>query len=248
MDRIERSEQVYARLFGARDPGAHEDDPELMEMLRGLIFGDVFALGDLDDATRELLTIVLLATQQTLPQLRAHTGAALNVGLPPAQVREAIYQCAPFIGFPKTLNALAVVNEVFRDRGIELPLPPQATVSPAERYEAGRAQQEPLYGTAMRDNLADLPGEFAEAVPRLLTEFGFGDLYTRTGLAVATRELLVLGVLVALGDTPAQLRSHALGNLRVGTSKETLVAAIVHAFPYVGFPRAVNALRIVKDL
>lgn len=248
MDRIERSEETYARLFGPRDVTVHEDDPELMEMLRGLIFGDIFSLGDLDDRTRELITVVLLVTQQTLPQLGAHVGAALNVGITPLEVREAIYQCAPFIGFPKTLNALHVANEVFTQRGIELPLPSAATVGQEERYDAGHAMQFPLYGNAMRENLADLPGDWGQTVPRLLTEFCFGDLYTRTGLDVPTRELLVLAILVALGDAPVQIFSHAIGNFQAGNSKEKLVAVIVHAFPYVGFPRAVNALRIVKEL
>ena len=32
--------------------------------------------------------------------------AALNVGVSPVEIKEALYQCAPYIGFPKTLNAL----------------------------------------------------------------------------------------------------------------------------------------------
>ena len=50
---------------------------------------------------------------QTLPQLKSHTAACLNIGIKPAEVREAVYQCAPFIGFPKTLNAIAAMNETF---------------------------------------------------------------------------------------------------------------------------------------
>lgn len=51
--------------------------------------------------TREMLTVTSLAVQQTLPQLKAHINAALNVGVTPLEVRETLYQCAPFIGFPK---------------------------------------------------------------------------------------------------------------------------------------------------
>jgi hypothetical protein len=77
---------------------------------------------------RELITVTVLACLQTLPQLRSHTAAALNVGVQPVEIREAMYQLAPFIGFPRTLNAVAAVNEVFRERGITLPLPAQGTV------------------------------------------------------------------------------------------------------------------------
>ncbi|MGN7885447.1 carboxymuconolactone decarboxylase family protein [Dyadobacter sp. 22481] len=43
------------------------------------MFGEVFCIGNLDDKTRELVTITALITNQTLPQLTAHTNAALNV-------------------------------------------------------------------------------------------------------------------------------------------------------------------------
>lgn len=55
-------------------------------------------------------------------------------------------------------------------------------------------------------------------------------------------------VLAALGDMPVQVRSHGLGNLKLGTSKATLIAAMIHAFPYIGFPRALNAVRIIREL
>ncbi|MBD8042631.1 carboxymuconolactone decarboxylase family protein [Arthrobacter sp. Sa2BUA2] len=246
--RREQAEATYARLFGPRDRDAHQDDPELMEILRGFIFGDVFGTGVLDDQTRELITVTVLACLQTLPQLSAHTAAALRVGVPPVQIREAVYQLAPFIGFPRTLNAVAAMNTVFRDHSIELPLPAQGTVDDAARYQRGLAEQEPLYGTEIKDNLADLPQPFNEALPRFLTEFCFGDFYTRGGLTVAQRELLVLCALAAIGDTSAQLGPHGRACLQVGNSKTVIIAALVHCFPYAGFPRAVAAIRAVKDL
>ena len=142
------------------------------------------------------------------------------MGVTPIEIREAVYQCAPFLGFPKTLNGVAVINEVFADRGIELPLPDQATVAEDERFERGRAIQHPLYGDEIRDNLAALPEDLRGVVPRLLTEFCFGDFYTRSGLDVARRELLVLCLLAALGGADVQLRGPAAGNLKAGNSVE----------------------------
>jgi len=54
----------------------------------------------------------VLETNQTLPQLKAHVGAGLNIGLTPVEIKEAVYQCAPYIGFPKTLNSINEINEV----------------------------------------------------------------------------------------------------------------------------------------
>ncbi len=247
-DREALSEETYTELFGPRDPSAPDTDPEFGAILRKLIFGDVFRVGDLDHRTRELITVTCLAVNQTLPQLKAHAAAALNVGVTPIELREVIYTCATFIGFPRTLNALDVINEVFTARGIELPLTAQGTVSDDERYARGRKIQLPLYGDGMYNSLEGVPDELREAMPRLLTECGFGDFYTRDGLDLQTRELMVLVMLAALGDMPVQIASHGRGNLKVGNAKEKLIAAMIHAFPYIGFPRAVNAVRILKDL
>jgi 4-carboxymuconolactone decarboxylase len=242
------AEATYQRLFGPRDQSAAEDDPELMEILRRFIFGDVFDTGVLDDQSRELITVTVLACLQTLPQLKSHTAAALRVGVQPIQIREAIYQLAPFIGFPCTLNAVATLNDVFRAHEIELPLPDQGTVSDADRYSEGLAEQAPLYGNKIKDNLADLPQPFDELLPRFLTEFCFGDFYTRGGLTLAQRELLALCALAAIGDTAAQLGPRGRACIQVGSSKTAVVAALVHCFPYIGFPRAVAAVRAVKNL
>jgi len=175
MNRATLSDAKYRDLFGDRDASAPEDDPEFMTILRRLIFGEIFFIGDLDDQTRELITVVVLTTTQMLSQLKAHTGAALNVGVTPVEVREVVYQCAPFIGLPPTLNAIGVINEVFRSRGIDLPLPAQAAADEDERYDKGKAIQVPLYGDEIRNDLDDLPDELRDVVPRLLTEFCFGD-------------------------------------------------------------------------
>jgi 4-carboxymuconolactone decarboxylase len=247
-ERRAHAEATYERLFGPRDLAAPDDDPELMAILRGFIFGDVFDTGALDDQSRELITVTVLACLQALPQLRSHAGAALNVGVEPVAIREAVYQLAPFIGFPLTLNAVATINEVFRGRGIPLPLPEQGVVTDVERYPKGLAVQAPLYGNEIKDNLADLPEPFDRALPRFLTEFCFGDFYTREGLTLARRELLVLCALATIGDTAAQLGPHGLACLQTGNTKTEVVAALVHCFPYIGFPRTVAAIRAVKDL
>ena len=145
MDRIERCKKNYTELFGGEALTGQGTDPEMMDILQKFIFGEVFRTGDLDKKTRELITCTVLATMQTLPQLNAHAKAALNVGVTPIELREAIYLCAPFIGFPKTLNALNTINEVFKQQGIASPLERQATVTEEDRHEKGQAIQSRLY-------------------------------------------------------------------------------------------------------
>lgn len=248
MNREERTGQKMQELFHSPAAGEEGTDPEFMQILQRYIFGELCYTGRLDNRMRELVTITVLTVLNTLPQLKAHLGACLNVGCTPVELREAIYQCAPFIGFPKTLNAIGVLNEVLTAAGITLPLPKQGTVADGERYEKGLAIQKPVYGDEIKDRYTWLPKPFDEAVPRFLTEFGFGDFNTRTGLDQKTRELLTVIILAALGGAEVQVKSHVYGALKVGNTKEEVVCALVHASAYMGIPRLFNALNTCKEL
>lgn len=246
MDRIELCKENYTALFGGEALNGGGTDPEIMDILQKYIFGEVFRTGDLDIKTREMITCVCLATMQQLPQLKGHTGAALNVGVTPIELREAVYQCAPIIGFPKVLNAMTAVNEAFAERGIKVPLETQATVTEENRYEKGHEIQYPLYGDRMKEAMKDVPGGMGEKVARFLTEVHFGDFQTRSGLDTQTRELLTYCVLTVIGAEP-QLYAHLRANLKAGNSKERVTAAVIQCMPYIGFPAALKALNIIKD-
>jgi 4-carboxymuconolactone decarboxylase len=246
INRIEKAEKKYKELF-RQDIQASKTDPELMTILQRFIFGEVFSIGNLDDTTRELITITTLTVNQTLPQLTAHTNAALNIGVKPIAIRESIYQLAPFIGFPKVLNAIDTINAVFISRGMKLPLENTGIVKENERLQKGTEVQVPLYGSGMKEAMKDLPGDFNTAIPDMLTTSLFADFYTREGLDIKTRELLIYCALATLGGTERQMASHAVGNLKVGNSKETLLAAMVQCYPYIGFPRISNAINALKE-
>ena len=98
----------------------------------------------------------------------------------------------------------------------------------------------------MKQNMQDLPGEFAEVIPRILTELCFGDFYTREGLDIKTRELMIFCALATLGGTERQMASHAVGNLKVGNSKKRLFPLWSIVFPDIGFPRVSNAINVIK--
>ena len=248
MDRKERTEEKVQELFHMPAAGDEGTDGEFMQILQRYIFGDLCYTGSLDNRMRELVTITVLTTIQALPQLKAHLAACLNVGCTPVEIREVLYQCAPFIGFPRTLNAISAMNDVFQQNGIALPLPKQGTVTDQDRYDRGLAIQAPVYGTEIRDRYTWLPEPFDEAVPRFLTEFGFGDFNTRAGLDQKTRELLTVIILASLGGAETQVKSHVYGALQTGSTKEEVVCALVHAGAYMGIPRLFNALNACKDL
>ena len=246
MDRIEVCKQNYRTLFGGEALTGQGTDPEMMDILQKFIFGEVFQTGELTLKQREMITCITLATMQTLPQLKAHAGAALNVGVTPEELREVMYLTAPFIGFPKMLNAVATVNEVFTERGISLPLEKQGTVTEETRHEAGKAIQDKLYPGGIASVMEGVPGDMGKDVERFLTDYFFGDIYSRGALDLRTRELLGYCVLTTL-EAESQLHSHYHGNITAGNSPEILTAAVIQCLPYIGFPAAIKALRIIKE-
>ena len=245
MTRAQKADVVYKELFGS-ERGQSPTDPEFMEILQRNIFGEVFYTGNLSTKDRELITVVALSTLQTLPQLKAHVNAAFNVGNSPLEIREAIYQCAPYIGFPRTLNAIGVFNEVAKERGIKLPLDNASTTTDENRYEKGWEIQNQLYGDEVKKAMASLPDIYANVVPDTLTTFCFGDFYTRNGLSIKQRELLSLVVLTALG-AEKQLSAHVVGALKAGNDKETLLATMVQAIPYIGLANAMTTINLIKE-
>lgn len=246
MDRIEVCKQNYHTLFGGEALTGQGTDPEMMDILQKFIFGEVFQTGNLTLKQREMITCITLATMQTLPQLKAHAEAALNIGVTPEELREVMYLTAPFIGFPKMLNAVDTVNEVFKERGISLPIKKQGTVTENNRHEIGKTIQNRLYPGGIASVMEGLPADMGKHVEGFLTDYFFGEIYSRGALDLQTRELLGYCVLTTL-EAESQLHSHYHGNINVGNTPETLTAAVIQCLPYIGFPAAIKALRIIKQ-
>jgi 4-carboxymuconolactone decarboxylase len=97
--------------------------PDMAAYLVEYAFGDIYARPGLGLREREIAAVASLCTLgNALPQLRVHVQAALHVGCTPAEIVEIVMQVSVYAGFPAALNGLAVVREVFAERGIALPL------------------------------------------------------------------------------------------------------------------------------
>jgi 4-carboxymuconolactone decarboxylase len=99
-------------------------------------------------------------------------------------------------------------------------------------------------GRAVIDALAGI----APALGHHIAAFAFGDVYDRPGLDPRSRQLVTIGALTALGGCEAQLRVHVGAALTVGLTPDEIVEAVLHTSVYCGFPRALNAIFVVKDV
>ncbi|MFI6369306.1 carboxymuconolactone decarboxylase family protein [Nocardia sp. NPDC050630] len=96
--------------------------PDLQRFAVEFAYGDVHARSGLDMGSRELVILgVLIGLGGVEPQLEAHITTALNAGVPPTGVIEAIIQALPYAGFPRVLSAMTIARRVFADRKL-LPL------------------------------------------------------------------------------------------------------------------------------
>lgn len=207
-----------------------------------------------DDAARgvgisplqKYCALLAVVTTQALSQEAAEIAqAALKAGIEPIVIKEAVYQCAPYVGIGKVKASLSGVNEALKANGVPLPLPSQTRVNDANRRISGENTVLELNGDRMRQILAQVPKDEYELRVNDLYDFCFGDFYTRGGLSVKDRELVVFCAIAALGGCEPQLRSHIGANLRQGTTKAQLVEVLRVVLPYLGFPRTLNALNQV---
>lgn len=116
-----------------------------------------------------------------------------------------------------------------------------------DRYARGWAKLKEIDGQAgenVIENLQDIAPDFA----RLLIEFAFGDIYSRPGLDLKTRELAVVAALTAMGNAAPQLKVHIHGARNVGCSRQEIIEIIMQMAVYAGFPAALNGLFAAKEV
>ena len=115
------------------------------------------------------------------------------------------------------------------------------------RYQRGWAKLKEVDGLAGENVIAALR-DIAPDFARLLIEFPFGDIYSRPGLDLKTRELIVVAALTAMGNAAPQLKVHIHGARNVGCTPQEIVEAIMQMAVYAGFPAALNGLFAAKEV
>ena len=103
------SPEVVEKLYAS----APADEQHIQRFLSANCFGDWVGRGGIDIQTRELLTFSMLAALGGCdPQVKGHVNANLRVGNDRARLIDVATQLLPFIGYPRTLNALRAIDEV----------------------------------------------------------------------------------------------------------------------------------------
>ena len=169
------------------------------------------------------LIAAVMATSD-MPRLNGALNRGLDAGLTISEAKEILVQLYAYVGFPRSLNALAELMKVVeerRQRGIQ-DAPGREPGKPIPTGEAlravGTANQTKISGTPVAGPLFD----FAPVANQFLQSHLFGDIFERDNLDWQSRELATVGALAATPGVESQLRSHMAASIRVGLSPAQL--------------------------
>jgi len=238
----------HEELFPGHVSTLKVTDPELIEYFDNFAFDEVLRYGSLDTRTRLMVQLASMIACQALRGYRVMLGAALTVGVTPVEVKEIVYQAVAYVGMAKVFDFLHATNDVFVERGIKLPLEGQSTTTAETRAKRGLAVQKEIVGADVIDQMYASASDDEIHFQRLLSANCFGDNYTRTGIDLRTRELLTFAMLISLGGCEPQVKGHVAANLNLGNDRQLLLAVVTHLLPFIGYPRTLNALRVINEL
>ena len=152
-----------------------------------------------------------------------HNG--LEAELTVSQIKEALSQLYAYTGFPRSLNALGVLQRVIGDRqakGVKVIMGEDANPL-SDDYDAlieGTRVQTQLVGKAFEY-------EFAPATDYYLKAHLFGDIFARDNMTYADRELVTVSALSGLEGVEPQLKAHIAGARNMGVTEEQLQGIVV---------------------
>ena len=219
------AKEYHERMFPGYRSTFLDTDPEFIERFDNFAFDEVVNSDDLDGRTRMTAILASLVGCQGIDEYRAILPAALNFGVTPTEAKEMLYQAAAYLGIGRLYPFLRAANEILAERGVRLPLPGQSTTAAEERLAAGERAQIEIFGDGMKDFWRSGP-EDSRHINRWLT-FCF---------------------LAAQGGCERQLASHIAANIRLGSGKEFLIKVISQCIPFIGYPRALNALDCINKI
>src|SRR6185295_3028794 len=114
-------------------------------------------------------------------------------------------------------------------------------VSRSERYQKGEALLNKIHGAHTGETIVSALDDVCPDLASMTIEWGFGEIVSRSGIDLKTRQLVTVASCVTLGHAQPQLRAHIEGALNVGATPQEIVEVILHVCLYAGFAAGTNA-------
>jgi 4-carboxymuconolactone decarboxylase len=118
----------------------------------------------------------------------------------------------------------------------------------SERYTRGEVLLNKIHGAHTGEAIVSALDGICPDLADMTIEWGFGEIVSRTGIDLKTRELVTIASCVTLGYAQPQLKAHIEGALNVGATKDEIVEVILQVALYAGFAAATNAMLLAKEV
>jgi 4-carboxymuconolactone decarboxylase len=213
--------------------------PALEKYTQEGLYGDVWNRPGLSRRDRSLVSVATLIGRGQFPPLTYYIGQALDNGVKPAEISEAIVHLAFYAGFADAFGAVGPARDVFAQRGIGADRLPKASPDLLPLNEAAEAERAKRVGESF--------GTISPGLVKDTTDFLFRDLWLRPDLAPRDRSLVTISSLIANGQS-AQLQAHMNIGMNNGLTKEEIGEVISHVAFYAGWPNAFSAAAVAKSV
>jgi len=212
--------------------------PGLAKYLEGPI-AELWKRPELPPRDRSIVTLAALIARNQTIDMPTYLNLALDNGVRPREISEIITHLAFYSGLSNAISAVTVAKDVFTQRKIGADQLPAATPRPLPLDEAAEA-----------DRAARVGQQFGTVAPGLVqytTDVLFRDLWLRLGLAPRDRSLVTVSALIASGQV-AQVPHHLNRAMDKGLTQAQAAEVITHLAFYIGWPNAMSALPVAKDV
>lgn len=213
--------------------------PALEKYTQDRLYGDVWKRPGLDRRDRSLITAAALIARGQAPALTYYADQAIENGVKPREISETITHLAYYSGWGNAMAAVGPVGEVFARRGIGSDQLPAETPPPLPLDEVAEAVR--------KQRVGELYDSVAPGLVGYTTDYLFRDLWLRPDLAPRDRSLVTVAALIAAGQTE-QVSYHLGRAMDAGLTQEQAAEVITHLAFYTGWPNAMSALAVAKDV
>lgn len=152
-----------------------------------------------------------------------------------------------FLRIAATLLAAAFLNGCTATQFSVSPTDGNMNSEGNDRFTRGWNKLKQIDGEAGERVIESLK-DIAPDLGRYTIEFPFGDVYSRPGLDLKSREIATVAALTALGNAAPQLKVHIHGALNVGCTRQEIVEIMIQMAVYAGFPAALNGVSAAKEV
>lgn len=228
----------------ANQPTLISDDvtsvaPALRAYMQGDVLDGLWKRPQLSPRDRSIVTLSVLITRNQTLDLPFYLRLALDSGLKPSEISEIVTHLAFYAGLGNAGATIAIVKDIFAERGIGADQLPSASPNLLPLDEAAEAKR--------AANVEQNTGPISPGLVHFTAEVLFLKLWLRPDLAPRDRSLVTVSSLMAAGHT-AQITFHLNKAMDNGLTRAQAGEVIAQVAFYAGWPSAFSAAPVVAEV